>query len=74
MLPPPLFNRNAVDSSIKTFCNRTAYWIFHDAMPTIVDAPLTLIFQDVATTESFAFFAIKPTYTYALDGWDNAAH
>ena len=45
MLPPPLFHRKAADSSIKTYCNRTAYWMFDDAMPKIVDAPLTLIIR-----------------------------
>jgi len=44
MLPPPLFHRKVADSSLITNCNRTAYWIFHDAMPNIVDTPLTLIF------------------------------
>jgi hypothetical protein len=42
MLPSPFFNRKAADSSIMTYCNRTAYWMFHDTMPKIVDAPLTL--------------------------------
>jgi hypothetical protein len=42
MLPPPLFYRKAANSLIMTYCNRTAYWMFHDAMPKIVDAPLTL--------------------------------
>ena len=42
MLPQPLFNRKAADSLIMTYCYHTAYWMFHDAMPKIVDAPLTL--------------------------------
>jgi hypothetical protein len=42
MLPPPLFHRKAADSMIVTYCNRTAYWMFHDAMPKMVDAQLTL--------------------------------
>ena len=42
MLPSPLFNRKAADSSIMTYCNRTAYSMFDDTMPKIVDAPLTL--------------------------------
>jgi len=42
MLPSPLFNRKVAVSSIMTYCNRTAYWMFHDAMPKIVNAPLTL--------------------------------
>jgi hypothetical protein len=42
MLPSPLFNRKAADSSIITYCNPTAYWMFHDTMPKIGDAPLTL--------------------------------
>ena len=42
MLPSPLFNRKAADSLIMTYCNRTAYWMFHDTMPKIIDAPLTL--------------------------------
>jgi len=45
MLPPPLFHRKAADSSIMTYCNPTAYSMFHDVMPKIVDAPLTLIFR-----------------------------
>jgi hypothetical protein len=45
MLPPPLFLRKEADRSIMTYCNRTAYWMFHDVMPKIVDAPLTLIFK-----------------------------
>jgi len=44
MLPPPLFHRKVADSLIMTYFNRTAYWMFHDAMPKIVDSPLTLIF------------------------------
>ena len=24
-----------------TYCNRKAYWMFHDAMPKMVDVPLT---------------------------------
>jgi hypothetical protein len=42
MLPPPLFHRKVADSLIVTYCNRTAYWMFHDAMPKMVDALLTL--------------------------------
>jgi len=42
MLPSRLFNRKVADSSIMTYCNRTAYCMFPDAMPKIVDAPLTL--------------------------------
>jgi len=45
MLPPSLFHRKAANSSIMTYCNRTAYWISHDAMPKIFDAPLTFIFR-----------------------------
>jgi hypothetical protein len=45
MLPPPSLNRKVADSSIRTECNRTSYWIFHDVMPKIVDAPVTLIFR-----------------------------
>jgi len=44
MLPTPFFNRKAADSSIMTYCNRTAYLMFHDTMPKMVDAPLTLTF------------------------------
>ena len=43
MLLPPLLYWKAADSSIMTYCTRTAYWMFHDAMPNILDAPLTLI-------------------------------
>jgi hypothetical protein len=42
MLRPPLFNRNGADSLIMTYSYRTAYWMFHDVMPKIVEAPLTL--------------------------------
>jgi hypothetical protein len=42
MLPSPLFNRKAADSLIMTYCYRTAYWMFPDTMPKMVDAPLTL--------------------------------
>ena len=28
-----------------TYCIRTAYWMFHDAVPNIVEAPLLLIFR-----------------------------
>jgi hypothetical protein len=42
MMLSPLFNRKAADSSIMSYCNRTAYWMFHDAVPKIIDAPLTL--------------------------------
>ena len=45
MLPPPLFHGKEADISIMTYCNSTAYWLLHDAMPKIVDAPLTLIFR-----------------------------
>ena len=45
MLPPQLFHRKAADSSIKTYWNCTAYWIFHDTMLKIVDAPLTLLLR-----------------------------
>jgi len=45
MLPTPLFNRKAADSLIMTYCNRTAYKIFHDAMPKLVGATLKLIFR-----------------------------
>ena len=45
MLLPPLIHRKAADGLIMTDCNRTAYWMFCDAMPTIVDALLTLIFR-----------------------------
>jgi len=44
MLPSALFNRKASDSSIMTYCYHTSYWMFHDAMPKIVDALLTLTF------------------------------
>jgi len=42
MLPSPLFNKKAADSLIMTYCYHTAYCMFHDAMPKIVDVPLTL--------------------------------
>jgi len=42
MLPSPLFSRKAADSSIMYYGNCTAYWMFHDVMPKIVDAPWTL--------------------------------
>jgi len=42
MLPSPLFNRKAADNLIMTSCYRTAYWMSYDAIPKIVDAPLTL--------------------------------
>jgi len=46
MLPPLLFHRKAADSSIMIYCNRTAYWMFHDTVAKmIIDAPLTLIFR-----------------------------
>jgi len=44
MLPPPLFNRKAADSLIMTYRNGTANWIFEDAMPKLVDDPLTFVF------------------------------
>jgi hypothetical protein len=34
----------AADSLIVTYCKRKPHWIFHDAMPKLVNAPLTLIF------------------------------
>ena len=74
MLPPPLFNTKAADSLIMTYCNRTAYWIFHDAMPKLVDALLTLICRMWQRPSHLLFFAITPTYTFTLEGWDNAAH
>ena len=43
MLPSPLFNSKAADSSIMTYCNRTANWMFHDTMPKIVDAHINHI-------------------------------
>jgi hypothetical protein len=43
MLPPPLFHREAADSSIMMYGNRTANWIFHDTMTKIIHAPLLLI-------------------------------
>jgi len=45
MFPPPSFHRKAAGSSILTYCNHTAYLMFHDAMPKMFDAPLTLIFR-----------------------------
>ena len=42
MLPPPLVHRKADDSLIMTYCNRKAYWMFHNVMRKIIDAPLTL--------------------------------
>jgi len=43
MLPSPLFNREVANSSIMTYCKRTAYWMFHETMPKIVDAHINLI-------------------------------
>jgi hypothetical protein len=45
MLPPVLFHRTLADSLFITYCNRTAYWLFHDTMPEIVDAKLMRIFK-----------------------------
>jgi len=42
MLLLPLSYWKAADSSIMTYCTRTAYWMFHDAIPSIVDTLLTL--------------------------------
>jgi len=47
MLPPLLFHRKAADSFIMTYCYCAAYWMFHDAMPKIVDALLTLCSRSV---------------------------
>ena len=45
MLSQPFLNRKAGSSSIMNeHCSETI-WIFHDAMPKIVDAPLTLTFE-----------------------------
>ena len=43
MLPPPLCYRMTADSLIMACSNRTAYWMFRDAMPKIIDGALTLI-------------------------------
>jgi len=45
MLLPPLLYWKAANSSIMPYCTCTAYWMFHDAMPNINDAPLMVIFR-----------------------------
>jgi len=49
--------------------HHAALWSFQYAMLKIVDAQ----FQDMATTVLFAIFAITPTNTFTLEGYDNAA-
>jgi len=45
MLLPPFLNRTAVYSSIMNERCSETIWVFHDAMPTIIDAPLMLTFE-----------------------------
>jgi len=63
MLLPPLFHRKAADSLIMTYCNRTVYWMFHDAMQKIVEALLTLTLitlkQPLYTQELYATYHIR---------------
>jgi len=42
MLSQQVLFRKAADSAIMAQYDRAALWIFHDAMPKIVDTPLTL--------------------------------
>jgi len=51
MLSQPILNRKAASSSsLNEPCSETI-WIIHEAMPIIVDAPLTLTFE--LTIESY---------------------
>jgi len=45
MLSQSFLTRKAGYSSIMNECCSETIWIFHDAMPKIVDAPLTLTFE-----------------------------
>ena len=67
MLPSPLFNRKAADSLIMTYCYRTAYWMFHDAMPKIVHARLTLTsFTSKQPLYTLKFYTTNQIHSYDI--------
>jgi len=49
-LAPQFLNRQAGYSSIMNERSSETIWIFHDAMPKIIDTPLTLTFELTSET------------------------
>jgi hypothetical protein len=74
MFPPPLLHRTVADSSIMPDCNHLAYGMCRDAMPKMIDAQSTCIFRMWQRASHLLFFAIMPTYIFALEGCDDGAH
>jgi hypothetical protein len=74
MFPPLLLHRKVADSSIMPDCNHLAYGMFRDAMPKMFDAHSTCIFRKWQRAGHLLFYAIMPTYIFALEGCDDAAY